>query len=61
MNAFEKILLAVLATAAAEAPIFVHSAHGMIVLNAGETLVANILASLQKPAVSAPVAPVVAH
>jgi hypothetical protein len=59
MNAFEKIMLALLATATAEAPVFIHSQQGMLVLNAGETLLANILAAFPaKAAVATPVIPV---
>lgn len=55
MNPFENIIFALLTTAAVEAPVFVHSQHGVLLLNAGENLVANLLAAFQKPA--APIAP----
>lgn len=55
MNPFEKIIFALLTTAAVEAPIFVHSQHGTLLLNAGENLVANLLQAFQKP--TAPAAP----
>ncbi len=58
MSAFEKIILALLATAAVEAPIFVGSSKGMLILNASEELLANLLAAFAKPA--APAAPVAA-
>jgi len=48
MNAFETIALAFLATAAEDAPLFVHSAQGMLILNASENLLANIIAALNK-------------
>lgn len=54
MNPFEKRIFALLTTAAVEAPIFVHSQHGTLLLNAGENLVANLLAAFQKPAAAAP-------
>ena len=57
MNAFEKIMLALLATAATEAPIFVHSAKGVLIMNASEELLGNLLSAFAKPA--APAAPAV--
>ncbi len=55
MNAFEKILLALLATASVSAPIFVHSPNGIAVLNVSEALFANILSEFapKPPAVPA--------
>lgn len=49
MNAFEKVLLGILATATTAAPIFVHSPQGLVVLNASEQLLANILVQFQQP------------
>jgi hypothetical protein len=48
MNPFEKILLALLATAAKDAPIFIHSNQGMVILNASEDLLSNLLVAFQK-------------
>jgi hypothetical protein len=48
MNPFEKILLALLSTAAKDAPIFIHSNQGMVILNASEDLLSNLLVAFQK-------------
>lgn len=61
MNNFERILLGILASAPSTVPIFVHSTQGIMIANAGEILLANILAQFanQTPApVVQPVAPV---
>jgi hypothetical protein len=66
MNAFEKIMLALLGTAEAEAPVFVKSTSGTLILNASEALLANLLtafapappvAPVSTPSVTAPAAP----
>jgi hypothetical protein len=58
MSTFEKILLAIATTAEAELPIFVHSNQGLMILNAGETLLGNILqAFAPAPAAPTPTAP----
>jgi hypothetical protein len=58
VNTFEKIFFAFLLTAAKDAPIFVHSNQGMLILNAGEDFVGNLLAAFQKPAAApAPATP----
>lgn len=54
MNAFEKILLGLISVAPAVTPIFVHSAQGLLVLNASETVLAGVLAQFAPK----PVAPV---
>lgn len=63
MNFFEKFVLAMLAAAEAEVPLFVHSAQGVVVLNASENIVNGLVASLATPApapISAPIAVVTA-
>lgn len=44
MNPFEKIVMALLGAASAEAPLFVHSAQGTLILNASEVLLGSIMA-----------------
>ena len=44
MNAFEKIILGILSAAPTTIPIFVHSQQGLVIANASENLLANILA-----------------
>lgn len=51
MNFIEKLMLALLAQAEAEVPVFVHSAQGIVVLNATEPIVNGLVASLATPAV----------
>lgn len=53
MNAFEKIILGLLAAAPSTLPVFVHSTQGLVIANASETLLASILEQFQKPAVAA--------
>ena len=43
MTNLEKLLLGLLAGAATDAPIFVHSPQGLLILNASEGLLAGIL------------------
>lgn len=57
MNAFENLAIGLLEGAEAEAPLFVHSAQGTLILNASEILLASILARFA-PAPAAPVTPV---
>lgn len=54
MNAIEKILFAVLATAAQDAPIFIHSTQGTVILNASEILLANLIAAFGPKPTPAP-------
>jgi hypothetical protein len=44
MNAFENIAIGLLQAAEAEAPLFVKSPQGTLILNASEVLLASILA-----------------
>ena len=44
MNAFENIVIGLLQAAEIEAPLFVKSPKGMLILNASEILLASILA-----------------
>ena len=58
MNAFEKILLGIVAEAPATIPIFVHSSQGLVIANASENLLGSILAQFApKPAPPAPAPP----
>jgi hypothetical protein len=61
MNAFENIAIGLLQAAEIEAPLFVKSPHGTVILNASEVLLASILArfSTAQPAVAAAPAPAV--
>jgi hypothetical protein len=43
MNAFEKIIMGILAVAPAEIPIFVHSPGAIAIVNASEILIGSIL------------------
>jgi hypothetical protein len=59
MNAFENIAIGLLQAAEIEAPLFVKSPQGTLILNASETLLASILARFAptQPAVAAAAAP----
>ena len=61
MNAFENFAIGLLQAAEIEAPLFVKSPQGMLILNASEVLLASILArfSTTQPAVAAAPAPAV--
>lgn len=48
LTVFEQVVLGVIAAAPAVLPIFVHSNQGILLVNAGETLLASILQSLGK-------------
>jgi hypothetical protein len=54
---WENFVLAMLSAAETTVPLFIHSQHGLIVLNASENVV-NSLANSLTPAAPAPVAPV---
>lgn len=59
MNAFENIALGLLQGAEIEAPLFIKSAQGTLILNASETLLASILARFaptQSPVATVPAA-----
>lgn len=56
LNPFEKIIFAIVATAASTVPLFVHSTNGMILVNAGENLIAALLAEFQAVPVPPPAA-----
>jgi hypothetical protein len=55
MNAFENVVIGLLEAAEIEAPLFIKSPQGSLILNASETLLASILARFV-PAAPAPVA-----
>jgi hypothetical protein len=56
MNAFENIAIGLLQAAEIEAPLFIKSPQGTLILNASEVLLASILARFApaQPAVAAP-------
>jgi hypothetical protein len=54
MTTLEKIILGLLAGAEADAPVFVGSTKGMLILNASEILLAGILAAFAPKAPAAP-------
>jgi|GEM_PF-3403935 len=58
MNAFENIAIGLLQGAELEAPLFVHSSQGIVILNASETLLGSILARFAPapPATAVPAA-----
>jgi len=63
MNAFENFVIGLLEAAEAEAPLFVKSTGGTLILNASEILLASILARFTTaspgvPAAAVPAAPV---
>jgi hypothetical protein len=63
MNAFENIAIGLLEAAEIEAPLFIKSPQGTLILNASEVLLASILARFVSappavPAAPAPTAPV---
>jgi len=66
MNAFENIAIGLLEAAEVEAPLFIKSSEGMLILNASEILLSSILARfapaqtavIAAPAVLAPATPV---
>jgi hypothetical protein len=66
MNAFENIAIGFLEAAELEAPLFIKSSEGMVILNASEILLSSILARfapapaavVAPPAVPAPATPV---
>jgi hypothetical protein len=61
MNAFENIAIGLLQAAEIEAPLFIKSPQGTLILNASEVLLASILARFvpaQPAAPAAPAAPV---
>jgi len=51
MNAFENIVLGILQGAEIDAPLFIKSPHGSLILNAGENLLASVLARFASPTV----------
>jgi hypothetical protein len=66
MNAFENIAIGLLEAAELEAPLFIKSPQGMLILNASEILLSSILArfapaqavAIAAPSVPAPATPV---
>lgn len=56
MNTFENVVIGLLQGAEIEAPLFIKSAQGNLILNASETLLASILARFA-PAPATPPAP----
>ena len=57
MNAFENIAIGLLQAAEAEAPLFIKSSQGTLVLNASEVLLASILARFAPAQAAAPASP----
>ena len=60
MNAFENIAIGLLEAAELEAPLFIKSSQGMLILNASEILLSSILARFaptQAAVLTAPVFP----
>jgi hypothetical protein len=57
MNAFENIAFGLLQAAELEAPLFVKSPQGTIILNASETLLASVLARFAPAQPAAPAVP----
>jgi hypothetical protein len=57
MNAFENIAIGLLQAAEVEAPVFIKSPQGTLILNASEVLLASILARFAPAQPAAPVAP----
>jgi hypothetical protein len=60
MNAFENIAIGLLQAAEIEAPLFIKSTQGTLILNASEVLLASILARFAPAQPAAPAAPVLA-
>ena len=58
MNAFENIVVGLLQAAEVEAPLFIKSTQGTLILNASEVLLASILARFAPAQPAAPAAPV---
>jgi hypothetical protein len=57
MNAFENIVVGLLQAAEIEAPLFIKSSQGTLILNASEVLLASILARFAPAQPAAPAAP----
>jgi hypothetical protein len=57
MNAFENIAIALLQAAEIEAPLFIKSPQGTLILNASEVLLSSILARFAPAQAAAPAAP----
>jgi len=58
MNAFENVVIGLLQGAEIDAPLFVKSPQGNLILNASETLLASVLARFAQPSNPAPAPPV---
>ena len=58
MNAFENIAIGLLQAAEIEAPLFIKSPQGTLILNASEVLLASILARFAPAQPAAPATPV---
>ena len=54
MNFWEKLSIGLIAAAEQTAPIFIHSKQGMVILNASEVLLGNVLGAIQKPSAESP-------
>jgi len=50
MNAFENVVIALLEGVEVDAPLFIKSSQGNLILNASEALLASILARFATPA-----------
>jgi hypothetical protein len=57
MNAFENIAMGLLQAAEIEAPLFIKSTQGTLILNASEVLLASILSRFAPAPPAAPAAP----
>jgi hypothetical protein len=60
MNAFENIAIGLLQAAEIEAPLFIKSPQGTLILNASEVLLASILSRFASAQPAAPAAPALA-
>jgi hypothetical protein len=58
MNAFENIVVGLLQAAEIEAPLFIKSPQGNLILNASEVLLASILSRFAPAQPAAPATPV---
>ncbi len=47
MNFFEKLVLGLLRTLPSTIPIFVHSQHGVVIANATENILTNVIGQFQ--------------
>ena len=57
MNAFENIAVGLLQAAETEAPLFIRSSHGTLILNASEVVLASVLARFAPVQAAVPASP----